>query len=73
MKKQYRYYEAIQFKYNVELYHDGKLIKIYRIWADEIDAEVERIESRGYTFGYTQDEVDRVKKRYEVISANLIT
>ena len=65
MKKQYRLDEVRNFKYDVELYHDGKLFKVLNIWQDEITKETDKLEEQGYEYGFTKEEVEEAKYQYE--------
>ena len=72
MKKQYRYYETTSFRYNIELYHDGKFIELRKVWLDELDNEIDNLKEQGYTYGYTKDKVEEAKKRYTEMLKNII-
>ena len=73
MKRQYRYYETKTFRYNIELYHDGKFIESYMVWfGDELDNEIARLEEQGYTYGFTEEEVEEALCQCEKIIKNKI-
>lgn len=72
MKLQFRYHEDLTFQVTMELYHNGVLAKSYKIWVDDIDAEIDSLISKGYTYGYTPEEVAEVKEWYENRLKNLI-
>lgn len=72
MKHQYRYYEVTSFKYNIELYHNGDFVEVRQVWIDELDDEIDKLEEQGYTYCYTKDEVEKIKKRYEKMLKNII-
>ncbi len=72
MKLQYRYIDAGGFRYIIRLYCDGWLVKSYKIWLDELDNEIEKIENQGYTYGYTEDELDRARAHYKNVLDNVI-
>lgn len=72
MKLQYRYIDVGGFQYIVRLYCDGWLVKSYKIYLDELDDEVEKIENEGYAYGYTEDELDKAREQYERILDNVI-
>lgn len=72
MKKQYHISESHQFKRTVEVYHDGELISSERLWIDEADKYTDLLERDGYIRGYSQKEVDEVKRQYEEKLDNLI-
>lgn len=72
MKKQYCYYETTSFLYNIELYHDGVYDCTRKVWLDELDTELDFLESEGYTRGFTESEVDEAKRTYEIRLKNMI-
>ena len=72
MKLQYRYYEHIGFKYAVQLYCDGKLTKSYKVYSIDLDDEIDKLEGQGYVYGYTEEEVNKAKARYERMLDNII-
>lgn len=73
MKKQYRYYETTSFKYDIELWHDGSFFNTHEVWVDELDDEITRLEKQGYTYGYTEYEVEQAKLIYERRLENIIS
>ena len=72
MKLQYRYFEHVGFKYIIRLYCDGWLVKSYKVYLDELDDEIDKIEKQGYTYGYTEDELDKARAYYENVLDNVI-
>lgn len=72
MKKQYTYYEISNFIYMIELYHDGKLVEQHKVWLSDTAKEESRLEAQGYTYGYTKEEVEEARQRYEEIFKNRI-
>ena len=72
MKKQYRLFETHSFKYDIELYHDGNLVEVLKVWAIELNDEINRLEEQGYTYGFTKEEVEKEKKHYEKMLENII-
>ena len=85
MKLQYRYFEHVGFKYIIRLYCDGWLVKSYKVYLDELDdeidkiqrvvlspEEIDKIEKQGYTYGYTEDELDKARAYYENVLDNVI-
>lgn len=72
MRLQYRFIEYIGFKYMIKLYCDGWLVKAYEVWADELDDEIEKVENKGYTYGYTEDELNEARVHYEKMLDNVI-
>ena len=69
---QYKCKEYIGFKHIIQLYHDGELAKAYKIYTDELDDEIEKLEAQGYRLGYTKEEVKVAKERYAVMLKNVI-
>lgn len=65
MRKQYRYYEINSFLYNINLYYDGVCECTRKVWLDEL-------ESKGYTQGFTENEVNEAKRIYEKRLKNMI-
>lgn len=72
MRLQYRYIDVGGFQYVIRLYCDGWLVKSYKVYLDELDNEIEKIESKGYTYGYTEDELDEARAHYERVLDNVI-
>lgn len=72
MRKQYTYYELTFAKYELDVYHDGKLVERLYAWGSEIFDRIKEMESRGYTFGYLPDEVEESKNAYEHQLKNMI-
>lgn len=65
MKKQYRYIDIGRFKFRFSLYHDGELIDNYDVWLNELEEEINKIESLGYEYGYAAYEIQNAKEKYE--------
>ena len=74
MKKQYSYQEKRHgsFQYAVYLYHNGKLIETKEIYFDELSDIIEALEDQGYSYGFTEAEVEFARLRYERMLANII-
>lgn len=72
MKLQYRYIDVGGFQYIIRLYCDGWLVKSYKVYLDKLDDEIEKIENEGYTYGYTESELDEARARYEKVLDNVI-
>lgn len=72
MKKQYRTSETFLFKTIVSIYHNGKHISSKRLYIDDAEKYVNSLEKNGYTYGFTQEEVDEAKRLYDYKLSNLI-
>lgn len=72
MKRQYDYYETRWPYYEVKLYHDGIEVGTERKSLHTIDEYLERLENEGYTRGYTEEDVEKVRKHWEYIYENRI-
>ena len=72
MKKQYRYIKTTCFKVRLYTYHNGELVDSKEMWLDEADKEMAKLELDGYIYGYTQEEVEEAKKKYEEMLKNII-
>lgn len=72
MRKQYRYYEINSFLYNINLYYDGVRERTRKVWLDELDEVLDELESKGYTQGFTENEVNEAKRIYEKRLKNMI-
>lgn len=70
--KQYRYKEINWPYYDFFWYVDGKQIKKIKVDQLELYDYIEEAESQGYTFAYTEEELERAKKNYENILNNLL-
>lgn len=64
MKLQYRCRSRYNYRDYFELYHDGELVESYTVWADESEEIADMLEEAGYTYGYTQAEVENARRRY---------
>ena len=71
IKLQYRYV-GIGLQYLIRLYCNGWVTKSYKVYADEIDDELARLESEGYSHGYTPEEVNVAREEYEIKLKNII-
>ena len=72
MKRQYRFLEYVGFQWIIQLYHDGILVESYKVYVDEIEDTEKMLLADGYTLGYTKQEVEEAKKRYEEMLENII-
>ena len=71
MRKQYRYHDSFD-KYYFYIYHDGELVETKKVWYDEFCDEIDKLESDGYTYGYTKEAVEDAKRQYEHMLENMI-
>ena len=68
MTKQYMTSFAGSFRYVIHLYHDGYLVNSTKMWfGDELNAYIDKLESKGYTKAYSEDEVVKAQKKYEYL------
>ncbi len=72
MKKQYDYYEYYWPSYEIILYHDGIKVKSERVSLLKLDERLEQLEADGYTLGYTEEDVEKARKKYEHYYENRI-
>ena len=72
MKKQYRCVVDTWPTSCLDVYHDGKLIHSQRYYFDNLDEVTDKLEAEGYTYGYTKEEVEEAKKKYEKMLKNII-
>lgn len=72
MKKQYDCYECRWPNYEIILYHDGVKVGAERKGKLEINNYLEELEAEGYTRGYTEEDVEKARKRWEHIYENRI-
>lgn len=63
MRKQYDIIEARWPYYDIDLYHDG--IKVDSKHTAYVGEATEALEREGYTLGYTDDEIEKARKKYE--------
>lgn len=72
MRRQYTFHAYTWGFYIIELYHDGVMIQAIK--KDRADAEgyIDRLEARGYTFGYTDKDIEEARKKYEHMLENRI-
>lgn len=73
MKLQYRVFDTFN-AYNIILYHDGKIFKSYKVYKsnDKAFEEVERLKEIGYTYGFTKEEVEKQREKYERMLDNIV-
>lgn len=72
MKKQYDYYECRWPSYEIILYHDGVKISDERVTLLNLDERLEQLEAEGYTLGYTEEDIEKARKKYEYYYENRI-
>lgn len=72
MRKQYLFREYAWGRYVIELYHDGVMTQTIKKDKAEVNIYIDTLEARGYTFGYTDNQVNEARKRYEHMLENRI-
>lgn len=76
MKLQYRFYVPefpdYSCNYIIELYQDGWLVNSYKVFDDELADEISKLKKMGYMYGYTKEELKRVKESYKSIKKAII-
>ena len=72
MKRQYRYDYNNWHSFNLQIYHDGKLINSQNVELYEIDDEINKLITNGYVYGYTKEEVEMAKQDYEMMLESMI-
>lgn len=72
MRKQYDCYECRWPNYEVVLYHDGEKVGVEKVSLLERDKYIEELERQCYTKGYTKDDVEKARQRYEYMYENRI-
>ena len=72
MRKQYIFHEYAWGRYVIELYHDGVLEQTIKKDKADVNRYLDRLEAHGYTFGYTDKDIEEARKKYEYIYANRI-
>lgn len=72
MKKQYRCVYESWWKTRLYIYDNGFLIENKTYPNDEIENVIDQLETDGYVYGYTKEEVERAKKKYEDMLENII-
>ena len=72
MKKQYDYYECRWPNYEIVLYHDGVKVGVERKGLLVLDEYLGLLENEGYTLGYTEEDVEKARKKWEYIYKNRI-
>lgn len=72
MKKQYYWYESRWPYYTVVLYHDGVEVGVERKDQLEINDYLEQLRNEGYTAGFTDEDIEKARKRYEHMLENRI-
>ena len=72
MKKQYDYYECRWPSYEIVLYHDGIKVGVERKSLLELGKYLEELEAEGYTRGYTEEDVEKARKKWKRIYENRI-
>lgn len=70
MRKQYDIIEARWPYYDIDLYHDG--VKVDSKHTAYVDEAIEALEREGYALGYTEEDVEEARKKWEHIYENRI-
>lgn len=65
MRKQYVVSKGPTFRVWVAIYHDGVLIRQDKVWIDDFDDFIVKLEREGYEKAYTKEEVQNAKEDYE--------
>lgn len=65
MKKQYNLQNESAFKRKLSTYHDGKIIDSKVYYIDELDDKIMELETDGYIYGYTEEEIKTAERRYK--------
>lgn len=72
MKKQYSVVDFGFARCNVTLYHNGIMVEQKKMWEDEAQDYIDKLEDEGYTHGYTSEEVENARNNYEWRLENMI-
>lgn len=72
MKKQCNYYACRWPEYEIILYHDGIKVDSERVSLLTLDKRLEQLEAEGYTLGYTEEDVEKARRKYEHYYENRI-
>lgn len=72
MKKQYRCKDYKFGQKILYIYHDGKLVVTKKLWLDECFNHIEELQEAGYTYGFTEEEVEEARQQYIHMLANKI-
>lgn len=65
MRKQYVVSKGPTFRIWIATYHDGVLIRQDKVWIDDFDDFIVKLEREGYEKAYTKEEVQKAKEDYE--------
>lgn len=72
MRKQYRIVEGRWPYYELVLYHDGIKVETRDSNQMVIGHDTDKLAEEGYTYGYTDEEIEMARERYERKRANRI-
>lgn len=72
MLKQYRIIDSGLMREHIQVYHDGELVFHDIMWLDEAQDAEAQLEAKGYTIGYTQEEIHKEWEKYMDMKANRI-
>lgn len=65
MRKQYVVSKGPTFRVWIATYHDGVLVRQDKVWIDDLDDFIVKLERDGYEKAYTKEEVQKAKEDYE--------
>lgn len=72
MRKQYRIVERHWPYYNIILYHDGVEVEVRNSDQMVIGHDTDKLKSEGYTYGFTDNEIEKAREKYERMLENRI-
>ena len=71
MKKNYYYEESCITNYEVKTYEDGVLVDSKIVPCYDLGGYIERLENKGYNFGYPEEEIEKLTKRCAELAGEL--
>lgn len=69
MRKQYIVSDGPTFYHWITTYRDGVKIENTKVWLDDYDDFIDKLEAEGYERAYTKEKVQEVKEEYERLLA----
>lgn len=72
MRKQYTFHAYPWGFYVIELYHDGVITQVIKKDRAYTSGYIDKLEAQGYTFGYTDKDIEEARKKYEHMLENKI-